>query len=220
MDRSLYLRREWYSLSELPLSPERCLFLDDCHQALLEVFFLFFYYTRIETNWFLFPLLPPLFLGFKLQNCSSHVRRAVVTCFSAGCCGRHGNRPVRYCKRCHVNHHSSEVGAAAETHLYQTSPPPINTRECGAEELVCTVEAVIRYMHGVTEHIVVTLWSTLQDKYKDNNAASVQIKKITKTNEKKWDFLLCSFSFALSHIWPSLCALSNPSLILCIPPAS
>lgn len=100
---------------------------------------------------------PPLFLGFKLQNCSSHVRRAVVTCFSAGCCGRHGNRPVRYCKRCHVNHHSSEVGAAAETHLYQTSPPPINTRECGAEELVCTVEAVIRYMHGVTEHIVVTL---------------------------------------------------------------
>lgn len=78
------------------------------------------------------------------QNCSSHVRRAVVTCFSAGCCGRHGNRPVRYCKRCHVNHHSSEVGASAETHLYQTSPPPINTRECGAEELVCTVEAVIR----------------------------------------------------------------------------
>uniref|UniRef100_M4AGL8 Unc-79 homolog, NALCN channel complex subunit n=1 Tax=Xiphophorus maculatus TaxID=8083 RepID=M4AGL8_XIPMA len=77
------------------------------------------------------------------HNCSSHVRRAVVTCFSAGCCERHGNRPVRYCKRCHVNHHSSEVGAAAETHLYQTSPPPINTRECGAEELVCTVEAVI-----------------------------------------------------------------------------
>lgn len=36
------------------------------------------------------------------------------------------------------------MGAAAETHLYQTSPPPINTRECGAEELVCTVEAVIR----------------------------------------------------------------------------
>lgn len=83
------------------------------------------------------------------QNCSSHVRRAVVTCFSAGCCGRHGNRPVRYCKRCHVNHHSSEVGAAAETHLYQTSPPPINTRECGAEELVCTVEAVIRYTRSV-----------------------------------------------------------------------
>lgn len=83
--------------------------------------------------------------SFSLQNCSSHVRRAVVTCFSAGCCERHGNRPVRYCKRCHVNHHSSEVGAAAETHLYQTSPPPINTRECGAEELVCTVEAVIRY---------------------------------------------------------------------------
>lgn len=81
---------------------------------------------------------------FIFQNCSSHVRRAVVTCFSAGCCGRHGNRPVRYCKRCHSNHHSSEVGAAAETHLYQTSPPPINTRECGAEELVCTVEAVIR----------------------------------------------------------------------------
>lgn len=79
------------------------------------------------------------------QNCSSHVRRAVVTCFSAGCCGRHGNRPVRYCKRCHVNHHSNEVGASAETHLYQTSPPPINTRECGAEELVCTVESVIRY---------------------------------------------------------------------------
>lgn len=81
------------------------------------------------------------------QNCSSHVRRAVVTCFSAGCCGRHGNRPVRYCKRCHVNHHSSEVGASSETHLYQTSPPPINTRECGAEELVCTVESVIRYPH-------------------------------------------------------------------------
>uniref|UniRef100_A0A8C5E1T4 Unc-79 homolog, NALCN channel complex subunit n=1 Tax=Gouania willdenowi TaxID=441366 RepID=A0A8C5E1T4_GOUWI len=85
-------------------------------------------------------------------NCSSHVRRAVVTCFSAGCCGRHGNRPVRYCKRCHVNHHSSEVGAAAETHLYQTSPPPINTRECGAEELVCTVEAVISLLKEAEIH--------------------------------------------------------------------
>lgn len=41
------------------------------------------------------------------------------------------------------------MGAAAETHLYQTSPPPINTRECGAEELVCTVEAVIRCSHSV-----------------------------------------------------------------------
>uniref|UniRef100_A0A673C987 Unc-79 homolog, NALCN channel complex subunit n=1 Tax=Sphaeramia orbicularis TaxID=375764 RepID=A0A673C987_9TELE len=86
------------------------------------------------------------------KNCSSHVRRAVVTCFSAGCCGRHGNRPVRYCKRCHVNHHSSEVGAAAETHLYQTSPPPINTRECGAEELVCTVEAVISLLKEAEIH--------------------------------------------------------------------
>lgn len=93
-----------------------------------------------STFWYLWP--DKIF--FIFQNCSSHVRRAVVTCFSAGCCGRHGNRPVRYCKRCHSNHHSSEVGAAAETHLYQTSPPPINTRECGAEELVCTVEAVIR----------------------------------------------------------------------------
>uniref|UniRef100_A0A8C7DI37 Unc-79 homolog, NALCN channel complex subunit n=1 Tax=Oncorhynchus kisutch TaxID=8019 RepID=A0A8C7DI37_ONCKI len=82
----------------------------------------------------------------------SHVRRAVVTCFSAGCCGRHGNRPVRYCKRCHVNHHSSEVGTAAETHLYQTSPPPINTRECGAEELVCTVEAVISLLKEAEIH--------------------------------------------------------------------
>ncbi|KAI4892270.1 hypothetical protein NFI96_000535 [Prochilodus magdalenae] len=87
-----------------------------------------------------------------LKNCSSHVRRAVVTCFSAGCCGRHGNRPVRYCKRCHVNHHSSEVGASAETHLYQTSPPPINTRECGAEELVCTVESVISLLKEAEIH--------------------------------------------------------------------
>ncbi|MGH0150872.1 UNVERIFIED_CONTAM: hypothetical protein FKN15_018982 [Acipenser sinensis] len=70
----------------------------------------------------------------------------------AGCCGHHGNRPVRYCKRCHVNHHSSEVGAAAETHLYQTSPPPINTRECGAEELVCTVEAVISLLKEAEFH--------------------------------------------------------------------
>uniref|UniRef100_A0A8C8HNU9 Unc-79 homolog, NALCN channel complex subunit n=1 Tax=Oncorhynchus tshawytscha TaxID=74940 RepID=A0A8C8HNU9_ONCTS len=85
-------------------------------------------------------------------ECYSHVRRAVVTCFSAGCCGRHGNRPVRYCKRCHVNHHSSETGAAAETHLYQTSPPPINTRECGAEELVCTVEAVISLLKEAEIH--------------------------------------------------------------------
>ncbi|KAJ6661828.1 hypothetical protein lerEdw1_012999 [Lerista edwardsae] len=88
----------------------------------------------------------------KDRNCSSHVRRAVVTCFSAGCCGRHGNRPVRYCKRCHSNHHSSEVGATAETHLYQTSPPPINTRECGAEELVCTVEAVISLLKEAEFH--------------------------------------------------------------------
>uniref|UniRef100_A0A8C9Z0U8 Unc-79 homolog, NALCN channel complex subunit n=1 Tax=Sander lucioperca TaxID=283035 RepID=A0A8C9Z0U8_SANLU len=87
-----------------------------------------------------------------LADLLSHVRRAVVTCFSAGCCGRHGNRPVRYCKRCHVNHHSNEVGAAAETHLYQTSPPPINTRECGAEELVCTVEAVISLLKEAEIH--------------------------------------------------------------------
>uniref|UniRef100_A0AAR2KIR1 Unc-79 homolog, NALCN channel complex subunit n=1 Tax=Pygocentrus nattereri TaxID=42514 RepID=A0AAR2KIR1_PYGNA len=86
------------------------------------------------------------------QGQHSHVRRAVVTCFSAGCCGRHGNRPVRYCKRCHVNHHSSEVGASAETHLYQTSPPPINTRECGAEELVCTVESVISLLKEAEIH--------------------------------------------------------------------
>uniref|UniRef100_A0A3Q4GRJ4 Unc-79 homolog, NALCN channel complex subunit n=1 Tax=Neolamprologus brichardi TaxID=32507 RepID=A0A3Q4GRJ4_NEOBR len=102
-----------------------------------------------HAEWLVDVLLPQ---GEHLQSKSSHVRRAVVTCFSAGCCGRHGNRPVRYCKRCHVNHHSSEVGAAAETHLYQTSPPPINTRECGAEELVCTVEAVISLLKEAEIH--------------------------------------------------------------------
>ncbi|KAK0143337.1 Protein unc-79 [Merluccius polli] len=105
-------------------------------------------------EWLVDVLLPQAEISAICQkkNCSSHVRRAVVTCFSAGCCGRHGNRPVRYCKRCHVNHHSSEVGAAAETHLYQTSPPPINTRECGAEELVCTVEAVISLLKEAEIH--------------------------------------------------------------------
>uniref|UniRef100_A0A8C9UBS3 Unc-79 homolog, NALCN channel complex subunit n=1 Tax=Serinus canaria TaxID=9135 RepID=A0A8C9UBS3_SERCA len=96
-------------------------------------------------------LIDVLLYKLIIINCSSHVRRAVVTCFSAGCCGRHGNRPVRYCKRCHSNHHS-ELGAAAETHLYQTSPPPINTRECGAEELVCTVEAVISLLKEAEFH--------------------------------------------------------------------
>uniref|UniRef100_A0A8C9AXH4 Unc-79 homolog, NALCN channel complex subunit n=1 Tax=Prolemur simus TaxID=1328070 RepID=A0A8C9AXH4_PROSS len=99
-----------------------------------------------HSEWLIDVLLP------QGMNCSSHVRRAVVTCFSAGCCGRHGNRPVRYCKRCHSNHHSSEVGASAETHLYQTSPPPINTRECGAEELVCAVEAVISLLKEAEFH--------------------------------------------------------------------
>ncbi|KAM6961265.1 protein unc-79 homolog [Aplochiton taeniatus] len=106
-----------------------------------------------HAEWLIDVLLPQAEISAICQkkNCSSHVRRAVVTCFSAGCCGRHGNRPVRYCKRCHVNHHS-EVGAAAETHLYQTSPPPINTRECGAEELVCTVEAVISLLKEAEIH--------------------------------------------------------------------
>uniref|UniRef100_A0A8C0KMV7 Unc-79 homolog, NALCN channel complex subunit n=1 Tax=Canis lupus dingo TaxID=286419 RepID=A0A8C0KMV7_CANLU len=99
-----------------------------------------------HSEWLIDVLLP------QGMNCSSHVRRAVVTCFSAGCCGRHGNRPVRYCKRCHSNHHSNEVGAASETHLYQTSPPPINTRECGAEELVCAVEAVISLLKEAEFH--------------------------------------------------------------------
>uniref|UniRef100_A0A8C6YZU1 Unc-79 homolog, NALCN channel complex subunit n=1 Tax=Nothoprocta perdicaria TaxID=30464 RepID=A0A8C6YZU1_NOTPE len=102
-----------------------------------------------HSEWLIDVLLPQ---GKSYFKDSSHVRRAVVTCFSAGCCGRHGNRPVRYCKRCHSNHHSSEVGAAAETHLYQTSPPPINTRECGAEELVCTVEAVISLLKEAEFH--------------------------------------------------------------------
>ncbi|XP_021429976.1 protein unc-79 homolog isoform X1 [Oncorhynchus mykiss] len=107
-----------------------------------------------HAEWLVDVLLPQAEISAICQkkNCSSHVRRAVVTCFSAGCCGRHGNRPVRYCKRCHVNHHSSETGAAAETHLYQTSPPPINTRECGAEELVCTVEAVISLLKEAEIH--------------------------------------------------------------------
>ncbi|EMP32408.1 Protein unc-79 like protein, partial [Chelonia mydas] len=107
-----------------------------------------------HSEWLVDVLLPQAEISAICQkkNCSSHVRRAVVTCFSAGCCGRHGNRPVRYCKRCHSNHHSSEVGAAAETHLYQTSPPPINTRECGAEELVCTVEAVISLLKEAEFH--------------------------------------------------------------------
>ncbi|XP_015206538.1 protein unc-79 homolog isoform X2 [Lepisosteus oculatus] len=107
-----------------------------------------------HAEWLIDVLLPQAEISAICQkkNCSSHVRRAVVTCFSAGCCGRHGNRPVRYCKRCHVNHHSSEVGASAETHLYQTSPPPINTRECGAEELVCTVEAVISLLKEAEFH--------------------------------------------------------------------
>ncbi|XP_075359607.1 protein unc-79 homolog isoform X12 [Mycteria americana] len=107
-----------------------------------------------HNEWLIDVLLPQAEISAICQkkNCSSHVRRAVVTCFSAGCCGRHGNRPVRYCKRCHSNHHSSEVGAAAETHLYQTSPPPINTRECGAEELVCTVEAVISLLKEAEFH--------------------------------------------------------------------
>uniref|UniRef100_A0A8C5ILG6 Unc-79 homolog, NALCN channel complex subunit n=1 Tax=Junco hyemalis TaxID=40217 RepID=A0A8C5ILG6_JUNHY len=110
-----------------------------------------------HSEWLIDVLLPQGKRYFKgrykliIINCSSHVRRAVVTCFSAGCCGRHGNRPVRYCKRCHSNHHS-ELGAAAETHLYQTSPPPINTRECGAEELVCTVEAVISLLKEAEFH--------------------------------------------------------------------
>eukprot|EP00066_Takifugu_rubripes_P028448 XP_011617714.1 PREDICTED: protein unc-79 homolog [Takifugu rubripes] len=107
-----------------------------------------------HAEWLVDVLLPQAEISAICQkkNCSSHVRRAVVTCFSAGCCGRHGNRPVRYCKRCHANQHSSEVGAAAETHLYQTSPPPINTRECGAEELVCTVEAVISLLKEAEIH--------------------------------------------------------------------
>ncbi|XP_053101829.1 protein unc-79 homolog isoform X6 [Hemicordylus capensis] len=107
-----------------------------------------------HSEWLIDVLLPQAEISAICQkkNCSSHVRRAVVTCFSAGCCGRHGNRPVRYCKRCHSNHHSSEVGATAETHLYQTSPPPINTRECGAEELVCTVEAVISLLKEAEFH--------------------------------------------------------------------
>lgn len=105
----------------------------------------------------------------------------MVTCFSAGCCGRHGNRPVRYCKRCHVNQHSSEVGAAAETHLYQTSPPPINTRECGAEELVCTVEAVIRYVHSVctatvTGHMPATLWNTFLHESINNSTIYIGVR--------------------------------------------
>uniref|UniRef100_A0A803SXG5 Unc-79 homolog, NALCN channel complex subunit n=1 Tax=Anolis carolinensis TaxID=28377 RepID=A0A803SXG5_ANOCA len=103
-----------------------------------------------HSEWLIDVLLPQGKTEFK--DGYSHVRRAVVTCFSAGCCGRHGNRPVRYCKRCHSNHHSSEVGATAETHLYQTSPPPINTRECGAEELVCTVEAVISLLKEAEFH--------------------------------------------------------------------
>uniref|UniRef100_A0A4W3HGP9 Unc-79 homolog, NALCN channel complex subunit n=1 Tax=Callorhinchus milii TaxID=7868 RepID=A0A4W3HGP9_CALMI len=94
-----------------------------------------------QAEWLIDVLLPQDFTPHK--NCSSHVRRAIVTCFSAGCCGHHGNKPVRYCKRCHYNHHSSETDAAAESHLYQTSPPPMSTRECGAEELVCTVESVV-----------------------------------------------------------------------------
>ncbi|XP_060036956.1 protein unc-79 homolog isoform X3 [Erinaceus europaeus] len=107
-----------------------------------------------HSEWLIDVLLPQAEISAICQkkNCSSHVRRAVVTCFSAGCCGRHGNRPVRYCKRCHSNHHSSEVGAASETHLYQTSPPPINTRECGAEELVCAVEAVISLLKEAEFH--------------------------------------------------------------------
>ncbi|XP_018085936.2 protein unc-79 homolog isoform X1 [Xenopus laevis] len=107
-------------------------------------------------EWLIDVLLPQAEISAICQkkNCSSHVRRAVVTCFSAGCCGRHGNRPVRYCKRCHSYHHSNEVGAgaAAETHLFQTSPPPINTRECGAEELVCAVEAVISLLKEAEFH--------------------------------------------------------------------
>ncbi|XP_063295113.1 protein unc-79 homolog isoform X3 [Pelobates fuscus] len=109
-----------------------------------------------HSEWLIDVLLPQAEISAICQkkNCSSHVRRAVVTCFSAGCCGRHGNRPVRYCKRCHSYHHSNEVGAAAaaETHLFQTSPPPINTRECGAEELVCAVEAVISLLKEAEFH--------------------------------------------------------------------
>ncbi|XP_029095596.1 protein unc-79 homolog isoform X4 [Monodon monoceros] len=107
-----------------------------------------------HSEWLIDVLLPQAEISAICQkkNCSSHVRRAVVTCFSAGCCGRHGNRPVRYCKRCHSNHHSNELGAASETHLYQTSPPPINTRECGAEELVCAVEAVISLLKEAEFH--------------------------------------------------------------------
>ncbi|KAM9293856.1 protein unc-79 homolog isoform 2-T2 [Gastrophryne carolinensis] len=109
-----------------------------------------------HSEWLIDVLLPQAEISAICQkkNCSSHVRRAVVTCFSAGCCDRHGNRPVRYCKRCHAYHHSQEAGGASssETHLFQTSPPPINTRECGAEELVCAVEAVISLLKEAEYH--------------------------------------------------------------------
>ncbi|XP_066463616.1 protein unc-79 homolog [Eleutherodactylus coqui] len=112
--------------------------------------------TGDHSPWLIDVLLPQAEISAICQkkNCSSHVRRAVVTCFSAGCCGRHGNRPVRYCKRCHSYHHNSEAGGASssETHLFQTSPPPINTRECGAEELVCAVEAVISLLKEAEYH--------------------------------------------------------------------
>ncbi|XP_044128552.1 protein unc-79 homolog isoform X2 [Bufo gargarizans] len=112
--------------------------------------------TGDHSAWLIDVLLPQAEISAICQkkNCSSHVRRAVVTCFSAGCCDRHGNRPVRYCKRCHSYHHSSEAGGASssETHLFQTSPPPINTRECGAEELVCAVEAVISLLKEAEYH--------------------------------------------------------------------
>uniref|UniRef100_A0A8C4PWE9 Unc-79 homolog, NALCN channel complex subunit n=1 Tax=Eptatretus burgeri TaxID=7764 RepID=A0A8C4PWE9_EPTBU len=84
------------------------------------------------------------------QNCSSDVKRAVVTCFTEACCRNFGNRPVRYCRRCHHSHHNGIP--QAEAHLYQTSIPPINTRECGAEELVCTMEVIVSLLKEVEYH--------------------------------------------------------------------
>uniref|UniRef100_UPI00358EFFB5 protein unc-79 homolog n=1 Tax=Myxine glutinosa TaxID=7769 RepID=UPI00358EFFB5 len=84
------------------------------------------------------------------KNCSSDVKRAVVTCFTEACCRNFGNRPVRYCRRCHHSHHNGIP--PAEAHLYQTSIPPINTRECGAEELVCTMEVVVSLLKEVEYH--------------------------------------------------------------------
>ena len=77
-------------------------------------------------------------LLFSSQNCTAAKNQAVSTCFSLECASYNGNKPIRYCRTCHLNRHA---GAPGNDHVFHMTVSDVWSSEPELQSYL--VEAIV-----------------------------------------------------------------------------